>query len=276
MGGLAAPAPSISRRLPLLSNTLADGSRLALCARTVCSTSSLLQWGALRPLFVTLILTLFSSTAIAGHPRPKALVIIDWRGQWAKEDKLKMLDSLAEGLDKAGLDRVEEQVSGFVLDERFRSCIARESCRFEYARATEAQFVIAAIFVSNGEPSSAVMTLYNVPMLSESTVAVRKGKRPERVVSTTRTLVAELLYKERKLPRGTLEVASAPPGDSVFIDGHAAGLTNLSQLLYAGPHVVRIERRGVAPHITKVEVLADKLVHYEARFEKSKVPGAPE
>ncbi len=230
----------------------------------------------MRLLVATLILATLSSTANAGHSRPRALVIIDWRGQWAKEDRLKMLDSLAEGLDKAGLDRVDAQISGFVLDERFRSCIARESCRFEYARATEAQFVIAAIFVSNGEPSSAVMTLYNVAMLSESTLAVRKGRRPDRVVSTTRTLVAELLYKERKLPRGTLEVASAPPGDAVFIDGHAAGLTNLTHVLYAGPHVVRIERRGAAPHITKVEVLADKMVHYEARFEKSKVPGASE
>jgi len=220
-------------------------------------------------------LLLVASTGIAKN-RPRALTIAEWRGAWQKPEKQKVLDALAIGIDAAGLDRVDAQTSGFDIDARFRDCLEREACRFEYARATDAQYVFVAIFVKQGggarASSSAVMTFYNVPLLAEATVAVKKGKGVQAAVAGARTLVGDLLSKERRLPRGTLEVASAPPGDSVFIDGHAAGLTNLSKVLYAGPHVVRIERLGVAPHITKVDVLADKLVHYEARFEKNAVP----
>ncbi len=206
-------------------------------------------------LLIALLLAV-SSTAAAKN-RPRALTIAEWRGQWQKAEKQQVLDALAIGLDAAGLDRVEPQVSGFAI---------------EYARATDAQYVFVVIFVKQPKQVSAVMTFYNVPLLAEATVAVKKGKNLAAAVAGARTLVAALLYKERKLPRGTLEVASAPAGDAVFIDGHAAGLTNLSRVLYAGPHVVRIERMGVAPHITKVDVVPDKLVHYEARFEKTAVP----
>ncbi len=221
-------------------------------------------------LLIALLLAV-SSTAAAKN-RPRALTIAEWRGQWQKAEKQQVLDALAIGLDAAGLDRVEPQVSGFAIDPRFAGCLDREACRFEYARATDAQYVFVVIFVKQPKQVSAVMTFYNVPLLAEATVAVKKGKNLAAAVAGARTLVAALLYKERKLPRGTLEVASAPAGDAVFIDGHAAGLTNLSRVLYAGPHVVRIERMGVAPHITKVDVVPDKLVHYEARFEKTAVP----
>jgi hypothetical protein len=77
---------------------------------------------------------------------------------------------------------------------------------------------------------------------------------------------------DRKLARGLLYISSAPPGDPVFIDGHAAGATNLSQVVFAGPHLIRIERKGVTPHIVKLSVPAGKDIRYEARFERSVVP----
>ena len=213
------------------------------------------------------------SLASTQHPRPKALVIVDWRGSWQQDDKQRVLDSLAQGIDGAGLDRVDDQISGFTMDERFRACIDREACRFEYARATGAAYVFAAILVRQGPSARVAMTLYDVPLLSESVVGVKKGKSGlASACHSARRLVAELMDRERKLPRGTLELSSAPPGDAVFIDGHAAGVTNLSQVLYVGPHVVRVERQGLAPHIAKVNVVAEKQLRYEARFEKSAVP----
>jgi hypothetical protein len=221
-----------------------------------------------------LILFAISLAPVAAQARGrgKALVIVDWRGGWGGEEKTQVLDALAQGLDGAGFDRVEDQVSGFVVDKRFAGCIEREACRFEYARATGASYVIAVIMVKQAGQARAAGTLYNVPLLAESTVAVQQGKGTAAAIRGARKLIGDLLDKEKKMGRGTLELASAPPGDAVFIDGHAAGVTNLSQTLYAGPHVVRIERMGAQPHIAKVDIVPGKVVHYEARFERSMVP----
>jgi hypothetical protein len=224
-------------------------------------------------LAVTLALLAVCAPAGAAKNRPRALVIVDWRGGWEAEEKQQVLDALAQGLDGAGLDRVDDQISGFTVDSRFKACLEREACRFEYARATGAAYVFAAILVRQGPSARVAMTLYDVPLLSESVVGVKKGKSG--VASAchgARKLIAELMERERKLPRGTLDLASAPPGDAVFIDGHAAGVTNLSQVLYVGPHVVRIERQGLPPHIAMVNVVADKPLRYQARFEKGAVP----
>lgn len=222
--------------------------------------------------FAALLVLLWLPSPATAKGRGKALVIVDWRGGWSGDEKVPVLDALAQGLDGAGFDRVEDQVSGFVVDKRFLACIAREACRFEYARATGASYVIAVILVKQAGQSRAAATLYNVPLLAESAVAVQQGKGTQAATRGARRVIGDLIEKEKKMGRGTLELASAPPGDAVFIDGHAAGVTNLSQILYTGPHVVRIERQGAQPHIAKVDIVAGKMVHYEARFERSMVP----
>lgn len=222
---------------------------------------------------LALLALLASAAQAAPRVRPKALVILDWRGAWLPDDKQKVLDALAAGLDSAGLDRVDDQVSGFTVDARFKACIEREACRFEYARATGASFVFATILVRQGPSARIAMTLYDVPLLSEAVVGVKRGKSGlASAIHSARKLVGELIERERHLPRGTLDLDSAPPGDAVFIDGHAAGVTNLSQVLYVGPHVVRVERQGMPPHIAMVSVSADKELRYQARFERTQVP----
>jgi hypothetical protein len=226
-----------------------------------------------RVVVVGAVLGVGLGSAQAGK-RVKTLVIVDWRGAWTPAEKQKLADALAIGFDSAGLDRVEDQVSGFVLDPRFAGCIGRESCSYEYARATGATYVFAVIPVKQGKSSRVVMTLHNIPLLAETAVEVRRGKSVAQASAAARRMIVELVEKERKTPRGILEIVSTPSsaGDAVFIDGHATGVTPVTITLYAGAHLVRIERKGSQPHIAQVNVFADKTAHYEARFEKAVVP----
>jgi hypothetical protein len=215
------------------------------------------------------------ASAAAAPPvkaRAKGLVVVDWRGGWSPPERTKVTEALALGLDAAGLDRVEAQVEGFRKDARFTGCISFDACRFEYARSTGAQFLFSVILVKQGRSRRAAATMFNVPLLAQSTVGVRKARTTPALLASARGLIVEMVERERRMPRGTLELASAPAGDAVFIDGHAAGVTNVIQTVYAGPHVVRIERKGAQPHIAKINVPPEKQIRYEARFEKSVVP----
>ncbi|MSP60102.1 MAG: PEGA domain-containing protein [Myxococcales bacterium] len=223
-------------------------------------------------LAISLLLPSLAPSALAAKGRQKTLVIVDWRGPWTAKEQIKLFDALAIGFDGAGLDRVESQISGFVLDDRFKGCITREACHFEYARATGASYVFVVLMVKLGKSTRVAMTLYNIPLLAQSAVAVQKGKGLVAAIGASRRLIGTMLDRERKMPRGALEIASTPVGDALFVDGHAAGATPVNLMLYAGPHLVRIERKGAAPHVAHVTVVNDKTVRYEARFEKTIVP----
>lgn len=218
----------------------------------------------------------FAAPGAFGKSRPKVLVIPDWRGHWTAVEKEKIAAGIAAGLEAMGLDRADDQTGmgtdPFPVDQRFAPCLRREACRFEYARTANASYLFAALLVKQGKSARLGLTLYDVPLLAETGFQLRKARDVPHLAALAPRLVGKLVAADKHVKRGTIDIDSMPPGDAVFIDGHAAGVTNLEQIVFAGSHLIRIERKGAAPHIVKLSVPADKSIRYEARFEKTVVP----
>src|SRR5690242_13225117 len=103
----------------------------------------------MRSAWLAIVAVTLLATGAAGKERPQVVVVPDWRGGWTPDEKAKLATALGVALDQAGLDLVEEQSPSsrepFTVDPRFSSCLHREACRFEYARAVKATFLLATL-----------------------------------------------------------------------------------------------------------------------------------
>ncbi len=116
--------------------------------------------------------------------------------------------------------------------------------------------------------------LYDVRVGAEAAAGQKgcEGCGVERAALALGQVIGKMAQEGTTRPRGTLEVASTPPGAAVTVDGRQVGAAPAHADAFAGPHEVAVVLAGHAPYRTRATVTDGETTQVQAHLTKLATP----